>query len=76
MCTVNSNEANIPLLQVAGIDSELLGPACPWLQIGSVHGSGMGYFKLQPGGAQTDAPVDKTGVQVSNLPQAFLSQLL
>ena len=69
MCTASSNQADISLLQVAGIDVEQLGPACPWLQIGSVHGSGMGYFKLQPGGSQTDAPVDKSGIQVSGLPQ-------
>lgn len=53
--------------QVAGIKDELLGPACPWLQVGSVHGSGVGYFKLQPGGSQTDAPVDQTGVQGQRL---------
>ena len=66
LCSANS-QADVSLLQVAGIDAELLGPACPWLQTGNVHGSGMGYFKLQPGGSQTDAPVDKTGVQVSGL---------
>lgn len=69
-------QADISMLQVAGIKDELLGPACPWLQVGSVHGSGVGYFKLQPGGSQTDAPVDQTGVQVSSLPQTDFSQLL
>lgn len=64
------------MLQVAGVKDELLGPACPWLQIGSIHGSGVGYFKLQPGGSQTDAPVDQTGVQVSSLPQTDFPQLL